>query len=102
MYMDKNTILAHVGLGLVTYIPLLIAFVFTLVTPSAQAVRGFLPALLGFLTLAMTTFGWVFLPPSLIIAVNGLMTQDRIVINTLTLLCSAFWIVANFVIANFA
>ena len=103
--MNKNKITAHVGLGLVTYIPLVLYILYTLIMTSDSAevfASGFL-AFLGFFAMTMLIFGWIFLITSLIISIRGLVRRDNTAINAATLMICALWLIAFYwIVTHFA
>jgi hypothetical protein len=100
-----SKVLAHVGLGLVTYVPLALylVFVFAMQPDDAAEVFGSgLAGFLGFFATMMMMFGLPLLITALVISVRGLMKRRHTGINGATLTCcvawfaSAFWVMANF------
>ncbi len=104
--MSKKKILAHVGLALVTYVPIVfyILFVFIGQPDSVNEVFGSgLPMFLGFFATTMFGMGWPLVLISMFISAWGLFKGDYPWLNGATLACCISWIAAFiWVMANFA
>src|SRR5262245_1148192 len=98
----RDAILAQLGLALVTVLPAFLALALTLLTPSARVgAGGFTPAFFGFSTVIVVSFGWLFVLPSMTIAIRGLTRRRHLVTNALSLACSAVWIALYWFVTHF-
>lgn len=105
MGMNANKVLAHLGLALVTYVPLPLYLLFVLTRQpeaAAEILTSGIPMFLGFLATTMTMLGWPLVMVSLVIAVRGLVKRDCVGMNAVTLIscfgwfAAAYWVVAHF------
>lgn len=103
--MDRNKVLAHLGLALVTYVPLTLYILFVLIYQRAAAAEVFtsgVPEFLGFFATAVTMRGWPLVILSLVIGLRGLVKRDHARINGISLgfclawLAAGYWVMANF------
>lgn len=94
---------AHVGLGLVTYVPLVLYVFFSVfVSPDNVFGDGFW-TFLGYFVTMMTMFGWMFWIAALIISIRGLVKHESTKINMATfLICVGWLIVLYWVMTHFA
>ncbi len=100
--MTRNRILPYLGLALVTVIPATLALALTAFNPSARdGLGGFTPVFLGFLTVIVVSFGWLFLVPSVLIAIWCLTKRDHVMTNALTLAVAAVWLALYWIATNF-
>tara|TARA_B100000315_G_scaffold158397_1_gene147031 strand:- start:1150 stop:1467 length:318 start_codon:yes stop_codon:yes gene_type:complete len=105
--MDKNRLLAHVGLALVAILPLPLYLVLVLLGPSdsdkAEVFTSGVPAFLGFFATAMTILGWILVIPALIISIRGLIKGNNLRINAATLLLCLGWLMTGYwIMTHFA
>ena len=101
----KGRGLAHLGLGLVTYVPLALYLLFVFVAQpddKAEILSSGVPAFFGFFATMMMMFGLPLLIAALVIALRGLTKGRHRGLNAATLTCcvlwfaSAIWVVITF------
>lgn len=103
--MDKNRVLAHVGLASVTYLPfaLYIVFVLTIQRDALAEVFGSgVAGFLGYVATSMTMFGSPLLLTALTISLRGLVKRNHTMLNAVSFGCclawlaGAYWVLTHF------
>jgi hypothetical protein len=102
---NKNRVLAHVGLAAVTYLPLTLYVLFVLTVQReflSEVFASGIAAFLGYLVTSMTTFGWPLLLAALTISLRGLVKRSHTVLNAVSFgfclawLAGAYWTLTHF------
>ncbi len=96
--------IAHLGLGLVTYIPLAVYILVALfVTRDTSVFADGVVAFVGYFATMMTMFGWIFVIAAAIISITGLVKRENAKLNAATLLICIGWVAAAYwVVTHFA